>query len=160
MEINQGYTMMHGQPIIKRKIWRPPHRGCSYTGLTHGVNKDDVDQLGHRVCRYNYGVGGDIWNITWRHTTVGTSNSLNDTWRGEGGRTPVSSSLMDVEPLREVMLTGRWFLLPEKEERQMRSTSIDAGGSLVVKEDWETLMTFVTQIQPGRQFRFVKIKRR
>jgi hypothetical protein len=49
--------MMHDKPIIKRKI-------CSYTGLTYGVNEDDVDQLGHPVCRYNFGVGGDIWNIT------------------------------------------------------------------------------------------------
>jgi hypothetical protein len=42
----------------------------------------------------------------------------------------------------------------------MRSTSSDAGGSFVVKEGRETLMDFVTQIQTGRQFRFVKIKRR
>jgi len=42
----------------------------------------------------------------------------------------------------------------------MRSTSSDAGGSIVVKEDRENLMAFVTQIQPSRQFRFVKIKRR
>jgi hypothetical protein len=45
-------------------------------------------------------------------------------------------------------------------ERQMRSTSSDAGGFLVVKEDRETLMASVTQIKPGRQFRFLKIKRR
>jgi hypothetical protein len=42
----------------------------------------------------------------------------------------------------------------------MRSTSSDAGDSLVVEEDREALMALVTQLQPGRQFRLVKMKLR
>jgi len=114
------------------------------------------------VCRYNYGVGGDIWNITWRHITVGTSNSLSDTWGGDGGWTSVSSSLMVVETLGEVMGTGGWFSLLEDEDNgEVNAEYLEwCRGSPLLKENRENLMVFVTQIQPCWQFRSVKIKGR
>jgi hypothetical protein len=60
------------------------------------------------------------------------------------------------------MRTGGWFSLPEEEGNGKANAAYFEWyrGSFVVKEDRETLMAFVTQIQPGWQFRFVKIQRR
>jgi len=118
--------------------------------------------MGHPLCRNNYGAGEGICSITWGNITVGTSNRPNGTSGGGGGWTSVSSSLMDVETLGEIMRTGGWFSLPEEEDNGEANAEYFewCRGLHFCKEDRETLMTFVTKIQPGRQFRFVKTKRR